>query len=191
MLRTHILSELGAQKSSRSRTRSPKPSPEDSSCRSHCCAKSRNVQPATRHIGAYELYLKGRGLLYQRGLTIPKAVDCFRQAVSLDPECAHAWAGLAGRILNLRVLGIQDGGRSDTQALERRDVRSTIGPSLAEAKRSSFQTAARGVVPIGGRHSFNGVRSSSKTPRVGTRRLLDKDRVFQRIVLAPNAVAQK
>jgi hypothetical protein len=92
------------------------------------------------------------------------AVDCFRQAVSLDPEYSHAWAGLAGRIHNLRVPGIQDGGRSDAQALERRDVRSTIGPSLAEAKRATFQTAAKEVVPIGGRHSFNGVRSSPKNP---------------------------
>jgi tetratricopeptide (TPR) repeat protein len=53
------------------------------------------VEPPTRHIGAYELYLKGRGLLYQRGLSIAKAIDCFTQAVSLDPEYAQAWAGLA------------------------------------------------------------------------------------------------
>jgi TolB-like protein/Flp pilus assembly protein TadD/predicted Ser/Thr protein kinase len=53
------------------------------------------AEPPTRHIGAYELYLKGRGLLYQRGLSIPKAIDCFKQAVSLDPTYAQAWAGLA------------------------------------------------------------------------------------------------
>ena len=53
------------------------------------------AEPPTRHIGAYELYLKGRALLYQRGLSIPKAIDCFTQAVSLDPAYAQAWAGLA------------------------------------------------------------------------------------------------
>ncbi len=52
-------------------------------------------QPGTRDIAAYELYLKGRALLYQRGLSIPKAIDCFKQAVSLDPSYAQAWAGLA------------------------------------------------------------------------------------------------
>ena len=52
-------------------------------------------QPATQHIGAYELYLKGRALLYQRGLSIAKAIDCFKEAVALDPSYAQAWAGLA------------------------------------------------------------------------------------------------
>jgi TolB-like protein/Tfp pilus assembly protein PilF len=58
-------------------------------------SEAQQPQPATRHIGAYELYLKGRALLYQRGLSIPKAIDCFTQAVSLDPSYAQAWAGLA------------------------------------------------------------------------------------------------
>src|SRR5262249_38277342 len=40
-----------------------------------------HLHPPTRHIGAYELYLKGRSLLYQRGLSIPKAIDCFTEAV--------------------------------------------------------------------------------------------------------------
>jgi TolB-like protein/Tfp pilus assembly protein PilF len=52
-------------------------------------------QPPTRNIEAYELYLKGRGLLYQRGLSIAKAIDCFNQAVAIDPRYAQAWAGLA------------------------------------------------------------------------------------------------
>src|SRR4029434_3787786 len=32
-----------------------------------------HVEPPTRHIKAYELYLKGRALLYQRGRTFPQA----------------------------------------------------------------------------------------------------------------------
>jgi serine/threonine protein kinase len=52
-------------------------------------------QPPTRQIAAYELYLKGRALLYQRGLSIAKAIDCFNRSVSIDPSYAHAWAGLA------------------------------------------------------------------------------------------------
>src|SRR5262249_40694112 len=53
------------------------------------------VEPPTRHIDAYELYLKGRGLLYQRGLSIQKAIDCFTKAVAIDSGYAQAWAGLA------------------------------------------------------------------------------------------------
>src|SRR4029453_4480531 len=56
---------------------------------------SQRVQPPTRHLGAYELYFKGRDLLYQRGLSIPRAISYFTQAVSLDPAYAQACAGLA------------------------------------------------------------------------------------------------
>ena len=52
-------------------------------------------EPPTRNIEAYELYLKGRGFLYQRGLSIAKAIECFNQAVAIDPCYAQAWAGLA------------------------------------------------------------------------------------------------
>jgi serine/threonine-protein kinase len=55
----------------------------------------KGLQPPTRHLGAYELYLKGRALLYQRGLSILRAIDCFSEAVALDPTYAQAWAGLA------------------------------------------------------------------------------------------------
>ena len=51
--------------------------------------------PPTKHLGAYELYLKGRALLYRRGLSILPAIDCFTEAVTLDPDYAQAWAGLA------------------------------------------------------------------------------------------------
>ena len=49
----------------------------------------------TRHLAAFELYVKGRTLLYQRGRSIIEALEFFRQAVALDPEYAQAWAGLA------------------------------------------------------------------------------------------------
>ena len=49
----------------------------------------------TKNLAAYELYLKGRALLYRRGPAIPKAIECFEQAVALDANYAQAWAGLA------------------------------------------------------------------------------------------------
>ena len=44
---------------------------------------------------AYQLYLKGRALLYKRGTWIAPALESFRQAVDLDAGYADAWAGLA------------------------------------------------------------------------------------------------
>ena len=64
-------------------------------------------QPATRHIEAYELYLKGRGLLYQRGLSIGKAIECFNAAVALDPLYAQAWGGLADGYTTFGYSGYQ------------------------------------------------------------------------------------
>jgi tetratricopeptide (TPR) repeat protein len=49
----------------------------------------------TENLEAYQLYLKGRALLYRRGSAIQRALECFQQAVALDPEYPLAWAGLA------------------------------------------------------------------------------------------------
>ena len=91
------------------------------------------AEPPTRHIGAYELYLKGRGLLFQRGLSIPKAIDCFTQAVSLDPEYAQAWAGLADGYTTSGYSGLKPPGDVMPRALEAARRALELGPSLAEA----------------------------------------------------------
>ena len=52
-------------------------------------------RPRTKSMAAYELYLKGRALLYRRGPSIKIAIECFEQAVALDGDYAQAWAGLA------------------------------------------------------------------------------------------------
>src|SRR5438128_10453786 len=53
------------------------------------------VTPATGNLDAYHLYLKGRYYLAQRGLGLKKALECFDQALALDPNYALAYAGLA------------------------------------------------------------------------------------------------
>ena len=58
-------------------------------------AGSSVVKAGTKSLDAYELYLKGRILLAQRGLGIPLSLGCFQKAVELDPEYAQAWAGAA------------------------------------------------------------------------------------------------
>jgi len=54
-------------------------------------AKHRPIDPR-----AYELYLKGRHFLEQRSRDdLQKSVECFKQAVAIDPEYAAGYAGLA------------------------------------------------------------------------------------------------
>jgi TolB-like protein len=52
------------------------------------------VKTPTKNLEAYQLYLKGRALLSKRGSAIPRALECFKQAVDLDTEYGLAWAGL-------------------------------------------------------------------------------------------------
>jgi TolB-like protein/Tfp pilus assembly protein PilF/tRNA A-37 threonylcarbamoyl transferase component Bud32 len=90
-------------------------------------------QPPTRNMAAYELYLKGRGLLYQRGLSIAKAVDCFTEAVALDPEYAQAWAGLADGYTTSGYSGYKPSVEVMPRALEAARRALQLDPDLAEA----------------------------------------------------------
>ena len=91
------------------------------------------MQPPTRNMGAYELYLKGRGLLYQRGLSIAKAIDCFNQAVALDPAYAQAWAGLADGHTTSAYSGFKPASEAMPRALEAARRALQLDSHLAEA----------------------------------------------------------
>ncbi|HLN99290.1 MAG TPA: protein kinase [Pyrinomonadaceae bacterium] len=96
-------------------------------------SEAQSPQPATRHMGAYELYLKGRALLYQRGLSILKAIDCFTQAVSLDPSYAQAWAGLADGYTTSGYSGFKPAAEVMPRAIEAARRALELDASLAEA----------------------------------------------------------
>jgi serine/threonine protein kinase len=93
----------------------------------------RSAQRPTKDLAAYELYLKGRALLYQRGLSILRAIECLTQAVALDPEYAQAWAGLAD---GYTASGYSGFGRPDDvmpRALDAARRALGLDPNLAEA----------------------------------------------------------
>ena len=46
------------------------------------------VKLGTQNLEAYQLYVKGRALLYQRGPAIPRALEACRRAVTVDPQYA-------------------------------------------------------------------------------------------------------
>jgi TolB-like protein/Flp pilus assembly protein TadD len=93
----------------------------------------REEQPPTKNIEAYELYLKGRALLYQRGLSIAKAIDCFSKAVAIDPSYAQAWAGLADGYTTSGYSGFQKAHDVMPRALAAARRSLELDENLAEA----------------------------------------------------------
>jgi serine/threonine-protein kinase len=87
----------------------------------------------TEHLAAYELYLKGRALLYQRGRSIAKARECFEQAVALDANYAQAWAGLADAYTTSGYSGFVPGDTVMPKALAAARRALELDPNLAEA----------------------------------------------------------
>jgi pentatricopeptide repeat protein len=72
-------------------------------------------------------------LLYQRGLSIPKAIDCFTQAVALDPAYAQAWTGLADGYTTSGYSGFNRPDEVMPRALEAARRALELDPDLAEA----------------------------------------------------------
>ena len=91
------------------------------------------TKPPTRQLAAYQLYLKGRALLYQRGRSIPLGIECFKEAVGLDPDYAQAWAGLADGYTTFGYSGFAPAASVMPQALEAARRALALGPDLAES----------------------------------------------------------
>ena len=91
------------------------------------------VKAGTDNLEAYQLYLKGRALLYQRGRGIPRALECFKGAVALDDKYAVAWAVLAEAYIVSAWYGFVRPETSLPNAKEAAAQAVALGPSLAEA----------------------------------------------------------
>jgi adenylate cyclase len=91
------------------------------------------VRASTKNLEAYQLYLKGRAMLYQRGAAMVSAVKCFQRTVELDPNYAIAWAGLADSYTVLGYYGLTPPGASMPRGTEAARRAVALDPSLAEA----------------------------------------------------------
>jgi TolB-like protein/Tfp pilus assembly protein PilF len=91
------------------------------------------VRAATKNLEAYQLYLKGRAMLYQRGAAMLRAAKCFERAVALDPDYALAWAGLADAHTVLGYYGLVPPAASMPKGTEAARRAVALDPSLAEA----------------------------------------------------------
>jgi TolB-like protein len=94
------------------------------------------LRGGTENLEAYKLYIRGRGLFFQRGQRLPAAVECLKRAVSLDPKYALAWSTLADACNMVAFYGLasprpwlQQGQAAAEQAIE-------LDSSLAEAHNS-------------------------------------------------------
>jgi serine/threonine protein kinase len=80
------------------------------------------VKPSTRNLEAYELYLRGRALVYRRGLSLLEGRRLFEQALVLDPDYALALAGISD--VNWLL---------DFYGLRRNRERAVVGDAVARA----------------------------------------------------------
>jgi serine/threonine-protein kinase len=87
----------------------------------------------THSLAAYDLYLRGRYFLVQRGPGVERSIPYFQQAIALDSGFARAWAqiGTAWALLPLFVMVPRDSAM--TRAHAAMDVALRLDPSSAEA----------------------------------------------------------
>ena len=69
-------------------------------------AESQLVKAPTRDLAAYDLFLKGRALMRQRGASLAAAAETLEQAIALDPEFSAAQASLGQALVLSAMWGL-------------------------------------------------------------------------------------
>ena len=91
------------------------------------------VKAGTGNLEAYQFYLKGRALAYQRGQGLQRGMEYLKRAVALDAKYALAWAELATACIPLPWYGFMPPQAIFPQAREAAITAIKLDPSLAEA----------------------------------------------------------
>jgi eukaryotic-like serine/threonine-protein kinase len=87
----------------------------------------------TQNTEAYKLYLQGRFYANKRTpKDLHKSIDCFQQAVSIDPNYALAYAGMGISYTYLRIFGDEPSGDTFPRARAFASRASELDSSLAE-----------------------------------------------------------
>jgi TolB-like protein/Tfp pilus assembly protein PilF len=97
------------------------------------------VEPATRSFDAYNLYLRGRHHFHRRTESaLRRSMDCFRQAIAIDPGYALAYTGLADAytLASTGYYGEIPAEESLANALPAATKALELAPNLAEAHAS-------------------------------------------------------
>jgi pentatricopeptide repeat protein len=86
----------------------------------------------TKSIEAYDLYLKGRSLYYQRGDALWEALECFKKALEIDTEYALALSAMAETYIMLCFHGYLHPDKSWANAIPAAKKALKLGPGLGE-----------------------------------------------------------
>src|SRR5215213_4519850 len=86
-----------------------------------------------RNVEAYQLMLKGRVLVGQRGRAIIDAIPCFERAVLLDPELVEAWALLGDSYRLINIYGMAPAEATILPARRALDRALALDPENAQA----------------------------------------------------------
>ena len=115
--------------------------------------EQRVARPPTQNLGAYRLYVQGRGLLDQRTEDgMRRAEEYFRQAIDRDSSYAVAWAGLADALWLFEDYGYAEPGSLLSQAGDAARRALALDPDLAEAH------AALGMLHYKNREGSDAIR---------------------------------
>jgi adenylate cyclase len=90
----------------------------------------------TQSVDAFELYLKGRSYSYRRGLHVFDALQCFEEALQIDPYYALALSGLADSYILLSLHSYMSPEEAWPKALRAAQQAVKIAPELSEAHTS-------------------------------------------------------
>ena len=96
-------------------------------------AGARLARPHSENVEAYQLCLKGRALLYQRGMAMLQSRECFEQALVLDPDFPLAHAGLADSYSIPGYYGMVEPTEAWPRARSAAQRALALAPELAEA----------------------------------------------------------
>ncbi len=96
-------------------------------------ARELRGKPTTAHLDAYDLYLRGRHLVEQRGEGIAKGLEYFNRALALDPDFALVYAAIAETLTLLAVYSIGDPAGHMPRAKAAAERAVALDPGLAEA----------------------------------------------------------
>jgi len=107
--------------------------------------EGRLVKAGTQNVEAYQLYAKGRALLYRRGGAILRAVQCFERTVAIDSDYALAWAGLADSYTTLGYYGLARPDASMPKGMEAARRAVALDQSLAEAHNALAMASLMGT----------------------------------------------
>ena len=98
--------------------------------------KPKAERPPSRNLQAYELYLKGRHFVQQRGGAMAQALENFREAIALDPEYSPPYAGVAEAYSVLALYDLVPSSTALVRGLSAAERAVALDPDSSEAHRS-------------------------------------------------------